>query len=168
MLDQVLSVFKLVPDHDLNVMSPGQTLAQSTSRIMSQLEPVLVETKPDLILVQGDTTSTFCGALAGFYANVPVGHVEAGLRTGDVRQPFPEEMNRVLAGRLTTIHFAATEIGRKNLLAEGVSAERIHVTGNTGIDAVLYVNDQLKTGHLTGRPWPFLDASKKLLLVTAH
>jgi UDP-N-acetylglucosamine 2-epimerase (non-hydrolysing) len=168
MLDQVLAVFGLVPDFDLNVMSPGQTLAQSTGRILTQLEPVLERTQPNLILVQGDTTSTFCGALAGFYARIPVGHVEAGLRTGDVRQPFPEEMNRVLAGRLTTLHFAATNLARDNLLKEGVSADRIHVTGNTGIDAVLHVANELQAGRLRSRDWPFLDPEKKLLLVTAH
>jgi UDP-N-acetylglucosamine 2-epimerase (non-hydrolysing) len=168
MLDQVLAVFGLVPDFDLNVMSPGQTLAQSTGRILTQLEPVLERTQPNLILVQGDTTSTFCGALAGFYARIPVGHVEAGLRTGDVRQPFPEEMNRVLAGRLTTLHFAATNLARDNLLKEGVSADRIHVTGNTGIDAVLHVANELQAGRLRSRDWPFLVPEKKLLVVTAH
>jgi len=168
MLDQVLAVFNLVPDFDLNVMSPGQTLAQSTGRILSQLEPVFQRVQPDVILVQGDTTSTFCGALAGFYARIPVGHVEAGLRTGDVHQPFPEEMNRVLAGRLTTLHFAATDLARDNLLKESVSADRIHVTGNTGIDAVLHVANELKEGRLASREWPFLDPRKKLLLVTAH
>src|SRR5690242_1823553 len=168
MLDQVLAVFNLVPDFDLNVMSPGQTLAQSTGRILTQLEPVLDRARPDLIVVQGDTTSTFCGALAGFYAKIPVGHVEAGLRTGDVQQPFPEEMNRVLAGRLTTLHFAATDLARDNLLKEGVPSDRIHVTGNTGIDAVLHVADELNKGRLPGRDWPFLDPRKRLLLVTAH
>ena len=168
MLDQVLAVFDLVPDFDLNVMSPQQTLAQSTARILSQLEPVLERTRPHVILVQGDTTSTFCGALAGFYAGIPVGHVEAGLRTGDIHQPFPEEMNRILTGRLTTLHFAATSLARDNLLKEGVPAESIHVTGNTGIDAVLHVASQLDEGRLHGRNWPFLDSAKKLLLVTAH
>ena len=168
MLDQVLGVFNLVPDFDLDVMSPGQTLAQSTGRILTQLEPVLNRTRPDLIVVQGDTTSTFCGALAGFYAKIPVGHVEAGLRTGDVNQPFPEEMNRVLTGRLATLHFAATNLARDNLLKEGVSPDRIHVTGNTGIDAVLHVGEELKEGRLTSPDWPFLDPRKRLLLVTAH
>jgi len=168
MLDQVLAVFGLTPDFDLNVMSPQQTLAQSTARILSQLEPVLERTQPDVILVQGDTTSTFCGALAGFYAKIPVGHVEAGLRTGDIHQPFPEEMNRILAGRLTTLHFAATSLARDNLLKEGVPAERIHVTGNTGVDAVLHVANELDERRLRGGNWPFLDPAKKLLLVTAH
>jgi UDP-N-acetylglucosamine 2-epimerase (non-hydrolysing) len=118
--------------------------------------------------VQGDTTTTFCGALAGFYANIPVGHVEAGLRTGDIRQPFPEEMNRLMVSRLAALHFAATQRARENLLVENVAPETIHITGNTGIDAVLYIRDLLEAGKLSARAWNFLDASKKLLLVTAH
>jgi UDP-N-acetylglucosamine 2-epimerase (non-hydrolysing) len=168
MLDQVLGVFEIAPDYDLNAMTPGQTLSQSTGRILMQLEPVLREDRPDMILVQGDTTTTLCGALAGFYANVPVGHVEAGLRTGDMRQPFPEEMNRVVVSRLTAVHFAATAGGAENLYAEGVSRDAVHVTGNPGIDAVLYIRDRLAGGSLAGGNWPFLDPSKKLLLVTAH
>lgn len=168
MLDQVLSVFGLQPDFDLNVMTHGQTLPQLTARILSKLEPILAEMQPDLILVQGDTTTTFCGALAGFYANVPIGHVEAGLRTGDIRQPFPEEMNRMLVSRLTTVHFAATAAAARNLYAEGVNPDIVHVTGNTGIDAVLYVRDRLVDGDLPPLSWPFLDQSKKLILVTAH
>jgi UDP-N-acetylglucosamine 2-epimerase (non-hydrolysing) len=168
MLDQVLQVFDITPEYDLNAMTPGQTLSQSTGRILMQLESVLKEDRPDMVIVQGDTTTTFCGALAGFYANVPVGHVEAGLRTGDMRQPFPEEMNRVLVGRLTAVHFAATTGAAANLHAEGVPATDVHVTGNSGIDAVLYVRDRLMEGALPSRQWDFLDTSKKLLLVTAH
>jgi UDP-N-acetylglucosamine 2-epimerase (non-hydrolysing) len=118
--------------------------------------------------VQGDTTTTLCGALAAFYSGIPVAHVEAGLRTHDMRQPFPEEMNRVLASRLAALHFAATEMAAHNLREEGVAADSIHVTGNTGIDAVLFVRDGLKQGTLRGREWPELDASKKLIVVTAH
>jgi UDP-N-acetylglucosamine 2-epimerase (non-hydrolysing) len=168
MLDQVLRVFDLVPQFDLDVMVPGQTLAEATGRMLMALDRVLAVSRPDLVMVQGDTLSTFCGALAGFYADIPVGHVEAGLRTGDIRQPFPEEMNRVLAGRLTSLHFAATDLARRNLLAEGVQPDRIHVTGNTGIDAVLYIKQQLQSGRLRGGQWDFLDPSKRLLLVTAH
>ncbi len=168
LLDQVLDVFGIRPDYDLNVMLPGQTLFQSTSRIVAALEAVVEASRPDMILVQGDTTTTFAGALAGFYANVPVAHVEAGLRTGDNRQPFPEEMNRVLTTRLSTLHFAATHSARENLLREGVDANRIAVTGNSGIDAVLYVREALESGKLMGIHGLPLDSSKKLILVTAH
>lgn len=168
MLDQVLDVFQVKPDYDLNVMTPGQTLMQSTSRILSQLEPVIKDAAPDVILVQGDTTTTLCGALAGFYANIPVGHVEAGLRTGDMRQPFPEEMNRVLVTRVAAVHFAATAGAARNLRHDHINSDVIHVTGNSGIDAVLYVRDRLANGSLPSQDWNFLDATKKLLLVTAH
>ncbi len=168
MLDQVLEAFQVKPDYDLDLMLPGQTLFQSTSRILAGLEPVLREAKPDMAIVQGDTTTTLCGALAAFYARVPVAHVEAGLRTHDLRQPFPEEMNRVLASRLAALHFAATDQAAENLRAEGVPTNAISVTGNTGIDAVLFVRDGLEQGTLRGRDWPELDASKKLIVVTAH
>jgi UDP-N-acetylglucosamine 2-epimerase (non-hydrolysing) len=168
MLDQVLKIFDLSPDHDLNVMTPGQTLSEATGRILMQLEGVIADRRPDMIVVQGDTTTTFCGALAGFYANIPVAHVEAGLRTGDVRQPFPEEMNRLLVSKLSGTHLAATEAARGNLRGEGVSDANIFVTGNTGIDAVLYIRDQLKAGKLAARKWEFLSSDKRVLLVTAH
>ncbi len=168
MLDQVLEVFQVAPDYDLDLMLPGQTLFQSTSRILAGLEPVLGAEKPAMAIVQGDTTTTLCGALAAFYSRVPVAHVEAGLRTHDLSQPFPEEMNRVLATRLAALHFAATEQAAENLRAEGVPADSISVTGNTGIDAVLYIRDALERGTLRGGDWPQLDASKKLIVVTAH
>jgi UDP-N-acetylglucosamine 2-epimerase (non-hydrolysing) len=168
MLDQVLKAFQVKPDHDLDLMLPGQTLFQSTSRILAGLEPVLRAEKPAMVMVQGDTTTTLCGALAAFYSGIPVAHVEAGLRTHDMRQPFPEEMNRVLASHLTAVHFAATEMAAQNLRDEGVAADSIHVTGNTGIDAVLFVRDGLGRGALRGREWPELDDSKKLIVVTAH
>jgi UDP-N-acetylglucosamine 2-epimerase (non-hydrolysing) len=168
MLDQVLEAFEVKPDYDLDIMRPGQTLFESTSRILASLEPVFKEQRPDLAIVQGDTTTTLCGALASFYEGVPVAHVEAGLRTGDMRQPFPEEMNRVLASRLTALHFAPTQEAAGNLRKEGVPPESIKVTGNTGIDAVLYVRDRLEQGKLQGREWPELDPHKKLILVTAH
>ncbi len=142
MLDQVLAAFHITPDFDLNVMSPAQTLVQSTSRILAALEPVFAATKPDLAVVQGDTTTTLCGALAAFYSGVPVAHVEAGLRTGDLQQPFPEELNRVLTSHLATLHFAATPQAAENLQREGVS-QGITITGNTGIDALLYVCEGL-------------------------
>lgn len=168
MLDQVLKIFEVDSDWDLDIMQPGQTLIQSASRILSKLETVLVAETPDMLLVQGDTTTTFCGALAGFYSGVPVGHVEAGLRTGDVRRPFPEEMNRILTSRLALLHFAATERAAENLRSEGVVASRIFVTGNPGIDAVLYIRDALAQGRLRSQNWHSLDPMKKLILVTAH
>ena len=168
MLDQVLSVFGVIPEHDLDLMLPGQTLFQSTTRILAGLEPVLEAERPGLVLVQGDTTSTFCGALAAFYKKIPVGHVEAGLRTGDIHQPFPEEANRLLTTRLSGIHFAATPWAAVNLEREGVPPETIHVTGNTGIDAVLYVRDALESGRLSAPPLPWIDPTRKLILVTAH
>ncbi len=160
MLDQVLAAFSIEPDHDLNVMRDGQTLAESASRIIAALAPVIDRERPECVIVQGDTTTTFCGALAAFYAGIPVAHVEAGMRTGDLRQPFPEEMNRRLTSRLAALHFAATEPAAENLRREGVDPADIFVTGNTGIDAVLSVRDSL----------PALDglSTKKIILVTAH
>jgi UDP-N-acetylglucosamine 2-epimerase (non-hydrolysing) len=168
LLDQVLEVFDVQPHHDLNLMLPGQTLFQSTSRILAALEDVLTAERPAMVIVQGDTTTTLCGALAGFYQHIPVAHVEAGLRTGDMLQPFPEEMNRVLTSRLAELHFASTGQAAENLRREGIGPGSIHVTGNTGIDAVLYVRDGLAGGTLPARDWPELDPSKKLILVTAH
>jgi UDP-N-acetylglucosamine 2-epimerase (non-hydrolysing) len=172
MLDQVLGAFAVQPDYDLNLMQPGQTLFQSTSRMMAALEPVLTGAdgwKPEIAFVQGDTTTTLCGALAAFYARVPVGHIEAGLRTGDLAQPFPEEMNRVLTGRMAELHFAATSWAADNLRREGVADDRIWVTGNTGIDAVLHVKRGLEAGTMTAdTDWSRLDPSKKLVVVTAH
>jgi UDP-N-acetylglucosamine 2-epimerase (non-hydrolysing) len=168
MLDRVLSAFEVIPDHDLNVMTPGQTLTGLTSRILAALEPVYAAEKPDIVYVQGDTATTLCGALAAFYARIPVGHIEAGLRTGDLAQPFPEEMNRVLTGRLAAIHFAATESARQNLLREGASPETIHVTGNSGIDAVLHVRNRLASGEIVTQSMNGLDAGRRLIVVTAH
>src|ERR1035441_1537788 len=168
MLDQVLHPFDVTPDQDLDIMRPGQTLSESTSRIVGALEPILSQEKPDIVLVQGDTTTTFCGALAAFYAKVPVGHVEAGLRTGDPRQPFPEEMNRVLTSRLTAWHFAPTAHAAEALRREGVSSDKVFVTGNTGIDAVLRVRDGLDRNTLSVPAWPWLDPKKRLILVTSH
>jgi UDP-N-acetylglucosamine 2-epimerase (non-hydrolysing) len=169
MLDQVLSTFRVIPDYDLNVMLSGQTLYQSTSRILAALEPVMQPETPGMVMVQGDTTTTFCGALAAFYSKIPVGHVEAGLRTRDLLQPFPEEMNRVLTGRLASLHFAATAGAAANLQAEGVAMDRVTVTGNSGIDAVLYVKSALESGSLSSdRDWPELDPNRKLIVVTGH
>ena len=168
MLDQVLAAFEVRPDHDLDSMRPGQTLPETTSRVVAGLEPVIAEEKPDLVLVQGDTTTTFGAALAAFYAKVSVGHVEAGLRTADKYRPFPEEMNRVLTTRLGDLHFAATEQAASHLREEGVPDERIFVTGNTVIDAVLAVRDRLADGRIERPRWAFLDPARKLILVTAH
>ena len=172
MLDQVLGAFGVKPDYDLDLMQPGQTLFQSTSRMVAALEPVFLGVdgwKPEVAMVQGDTTTTFCGALGAFYARIPVGHIEAGLRTGDLAQPFPEELNRVLTGRMANLHFAATAWAAENLRKEGVADERIWVTGNTGIDAVLHVKAGLEEGRLqSGMDWSQLDPGKKLILVTAH
>jgi UDP-N-acetylglucosamine 2-epimerase (non-hydrolysing) len=168
LLDQALDTFAILPDYDLDIMRPGQSLFESTSRIVSALERVLVKEDPDLVLVQGDTTTTLCGALGGFYGGIPVGHVEAGLRTGDFAQPFPEEMNRVLIARLSTVHFASTEAAAENLRREGVEAGRIFVTGNTGIDALIETRDALLSGRLRAEGLPALNSRKKLILVTAH
>ncbi len=139
MLDQVLRLFAIVPDYDLDIMQHNQDLCDITSRVLLGLRGVMAEARPDMLLVQGDTTTCFAGALAGFYAGVPVGHVEAGLRTGNLAAPFPEEANRVLTSRLARLHFAPTTRARKNLLDEGVGEDRIVVTGNTVIDALLSV-----------------------------
>ena len=168
MLDQVLGVFGVRPEYDLDLMRPGQTLAQTSARILSALEGVLDAERPDIVLVQGDTTTTFCGALAAFYARIPVGHVEAGLRTGDMTQPFPEELNRVLTTRIGSLHFAPTKGAAENLRRENVPEDRIAVTGNTGIDAVLHVKEKLERGELGGVDLAGLDPAKKLLVVTAH
>jgi len=168
LLDQALAVFSITPDYDLDLMQPGQSLFESTSRIIAALEPVLNRETPDMVIVQGDTTTTFCGALAAFYRGVPVGHVEAGLRTDDMTQPFPEEMNRVLTTRLTSLHFAPTQQAAENLHREGIASARIAVTGNTGIDAVLETCVRLQSGTLRAEGLPALNAKRKLVLVTAH
>jgi len=168
MLDQVLGAFQVTPDHDLDLMQPGQTLTQLTARILQALEPVIQAERPAMLVVQGDTTTTLAASLAAFYQRIPIGHVEAGLRTGDLAQPFPEELNRVVTTRLASLHFAPTEAAQRNLLAEGVNERSIFVTGNSGIDAVLHVRDELAAGRLPSPEWPQLDPSKKLIVVTAH
>lgn len=168
LLDQVLEAFRIEPHHDLNLMTPGQTLTQSASRILAGLEPVLESERPAMALVQGDTTTTMCGALAAFYQRIPVAHVEAGLRTGDIYQPFPEESNRLIAGRLAAVHLPPTRNSAENLLREGVPEASIEVTGNSGIDALLYVRDGLLNGTIPRTPWTQLDGSKKRIVLTAH
>jgi UDP-N-acetylglucosamine 2-epimerase (non-hydrolysing) len=166
LLDQVLDAFAITPDFDLDIMTPAQTLAQSASRIIAALDPVIAEVNPDLTMVQGDTTTTFCGALAACYRHVPVAHVEAGLRTGDPGQPFPEELNRTLVSRIAALHFAPTERAAENLARENVPG-RVLITGNTGIDSVLYIRDRLDQGEIT-RSTPIDSGGKRIVLVTAH
>jgi len=162
MLDQVLSFFGIEPDIDLNIMRPNQALTALTARLLLELDEVLLAEKPDVVLAQGDTTTVMTVALACFYHRIPFGHVEAGLRTWDMQNPFPEEANRVIAGRLARWHFAPTESSRQNLLREGVSDADITVTGNTVIDALLMTaSKELEVGIA-------LDATKRLVLVTSH
>ena len=168
LLDSALATFGIVPDYDLDIMSNAQTLAEVTSRILSRLDPILAAESPDIVYVQGDTTSTLAGALGAFYRGIPVAHVEAGLRTGDVRSPFPEEINRVLTVRLCALHFAPTERAACNLRLEGVPESALHVTGNTGIDALLWVRARLLAGQLQGYSGPWTRSAKHLVLVTAH
>jgi UDP-N-acetylglucosamine 2-epimerase (non-hydrolysing) len=143
MADEALALFEIAPDYDLDVMSPGQSLATVTARAMERLDLVMREAMPDVVLVQGDTTSAFCGALAAFYHRIPVGHVEAGLRTGDKSAPYPEEMNRRLVGSIADWHFAPTAAAADALRREGVADDRIFLTGNSVIDALLYVREQI-------------------------
>lgn len=163
MLDQVLVAFGLVADLDLDIMQPDQSLPGLTSRLLVRLDQVLADEAPDAVLVQGDTTTAMVAALAAFYRRIPVGHVEAGLRTGDLYNPFPEEMNRIVAGRLSRWHFAPTSRARGHLLAEGIDPGAIHVTGNTVIDALMQVcgRDDLPLP-------PGIPPGKRLVLVTAH
>jgi UDP-N-acetylglucosamine 2-epimerase len=162
-----LRTFGVVPDDDLASMRPGQSPAASASRILAGLEEVIVGRQPDVVVVQGDTTSTFCGALAAFYARIPVAHVEAGLRTDRPDSPFPEEMNRRLSTRLAGLHLAATEWAANNLLTEGVAAESVRVTGNPGIDALLSLRATRRQSP-TRQVWPWRDRGKRLITVTAH
>lgn len=172
MLDQVLQAFNIRPDFDLNLMQPGQDLTDVTCNVLSGLRPLLRECRPDVVLVHGDTTTALGASLAAFYQRIRVGHVEAGLRTGNLFSPWPEEANRRLTGVLAQIHFAPTDVARTNLLREGVSEETIHVTGNTVIDALLAArlkikNDPFLQKEFTER-FRYLDASRRLILVTGH
>lgn len=179
MLDQVLHIFEISPDYDLNIMKQGQDLYDVTARVLLGMRDVLKEVQPDVVLVHGDTTTSTAAALAAFYQQIPVGHVEAGLRTHNIYSPWPEEMNRQLTGRMATYHFAPTPLSRQNLLAEGVNEKHIIVTGNTVIDALYMVVDKIKqekaldaeleellkqSGYDVNR----LSGGKKLVLITGH
>ncbi|MDC7807938.1 UDP-N-acetylglucosamine 2-epimerase (non-hydrolyzing) [Luteimonas sp BLCC-B24] len=172
MLDQVLDLFKIVPDEDLDVMKEGQTLPDLFARILTGMSAVIARHRPDIVLVHGDTSTTLATALAAFYNKVQVGHVEAGLRTRNIWSPWPEEANRCLTAPLSSVHFAPTERSRANLLAEGIGAGTIEVTGNTVIDALLDVAERIERDHALSADLqarlPFLDAGLRMVLVTGH
>lgn len=181
MLDQVLNIFGIVPNYDLNIMKPGQDLYDVTARILSGMRDILTRTQPDVLLVHGDTTTSMAVALAAFYQQIPVGHVEAGLRTHNIYSPWPEEMNRQITGRIATYHFSPTPLSRENLLREGIDKSRILVTGNTVIDALYAVVNKMKddvplqlslgkelkaAGYDTGRL--VTEEGRRLVLITGH
>jgi UDP-N-acetylglucosamine 2-epimerase (non-hydrolysing) len=172
MLDQVLELFEITPDYDLDLMKAGQTLNEVTARILIELKPVLQEFKPDVVLVHGDTATTFAASLAAYYEQIAVGHVEAGLRTGNIYSPWPEEGNRKLTGALTKYHFAPTETSKLNLITENYPESDIHITGNTVIDALLMVKNKIDDDNFLSKKlsssFPMLDENKKLILVTGH
>ena len=179
MLDQVLRIFEIVPDYDLNIMKQGQDLYDVTSRVLLGMRDVLKEVLPDVVLVHGDTTTSTAAALAAFYQQIPVGHVEAGLRTHNIYSPWPEEMNRQITGRIATYHFAPTPLSQRNLLSEGVKPEQITVTGNTVIDALYMVVDKIKADKAldaelesvlsrAGYDVNRLADGKKMVLITGH
>nr|WP_298898273.1 UDP-N-acetylglucosamine 2-epimerase (non-hydrolyzing) [uncultured Altererythrobacter sp.] len=171
MLDQVLNLFDITPDHDLDLMKPGQGLFEITSGALAGLKEVLAEASPDLVLVHGDTTTTLAASLAAYYQRIPVGHVEAGLRTGNIYSPWPEEINRKVAGAITRLHFAPTEQSRQNLLAENVTEGHIFVTGNTVIDALLEVVARLESDPEKSAKFDEafgIDPTRRVILVTGH
>ena len=179
MLDQVLHIFDIKPDYDLNIMKQGQDLYDVTSRVLLGMRDVLKEVHPDVVLVHGDTTTSTAAALAAFYQQIPVGHVEAGLRTHNIYSPWPEEMNRQITGRISTYHFAPTDLSKKNLLAEDIAEEAITVTGNTVIDALYMVVDKIKTDDAlsanlktvlsnSGYDVNRLSDGRKMVLITGH
>ncbi|MDA0129868.1 UDP-N-acetylglucosamine 2-epimerase (non-hydrolyzing) [Vibrio sp. MarTm2] len=172
MLDQVLELFEIKPDYDLDLMKAGQSLNDVTARILLELKPVLQEFKPDVVLVHGDTATTFAASLAAYYEQIEVGHVEAGLRTGNIYSPWPEEANRKLTGALTKYHFAPTETSQNNLLKENTNPADISITGNTVIDALLMVKDKIDNdaalNEQLAAQFPMLKEDEKLILVTGH
>ena len=179
MLDQVLRLFQIVPEYDLDIMKSGQDLYDVTSRVLVGMRDVLKETKPDLVLVHGDTTTSMAAGLAAFYQQIPVGHVEAGLRTHNIYSPWPEEMNRQITGRISTYNFSPTELSKKNLLQEGVGEASIFITGNTVIDALYWVTDKIKADNIlsaeiagsiknSGYDVNRLADGRRLVLITGH
>ena len=179
MLDQVLHIFDIQPDYDLNIMKQGQDLYDVTARVLTGMRDVLKESRPDLVLVHGDTTTSMASALAAFYQQIPVGHIEAGLRTHNIYNPWPEEMNRLITGRIATYHFSPTSLSRQNLLDEGIEEEAITVTGNTVIDALYMVVDKIKADQrldsrlksildTAGYDIDRLDRGRRLVLITGH
>lgn len=171
MLDQVLHLFRIAPAHDLNLMKPGQGLTEITTGVLTGLRPVLEDWRPDLVLVHGDTTTTLGASLAAYYQQIPVGHVEAGLRTGNIYSPWPEEVNRRLTGAITRLHFAPTERSRANLLAENIPDSHIHITGNTVVDALFDVVQMLRADPTRGATYADsfgIDPGKRMILVTGH
>jgi len=172
MLDQVLSLFEIKPDYDLNLMKAGQTLNDLTAYILKDIKPVLQEFKPDVVLVHGDTATTFAASLAAYYEQIAVGHVEAGLRTGNIYSPWPEEANRKLTGALATYHFAPTQTSKANLLRENYDQSKVFVTGNTVIDALLMIKNKIESDitlrDRLAQQCSFLNEEKKMILVTGH
>ena len=179
MLDQVLRIFDIQPDYDLNIMKQGQDLYDVTARVLTGMRDVLKETRPDIVLVHGDTTTSTAAALAAFYQQIPVGHIEAGLRTHNIYSPWPEEVNRQITGRIATYHFAPTSLSKDNLLQEGISGEQIIVTGNTVIDALYMVVEKIKNDGIlscelekvlkaSGYDISRLSDGRKLVLITGH
>lgn len=172
MLDQVLQLFEIKPDYDLNLMRPGQSLNEITSKVLLKLKPILQEFKPDVVLVHGDTATTFSASLAAYYEQIAVGHVEAGLRTGNIYSPWPEEANRKLTAGLAKYHFAPTTTSKENLLKENINAANIYVTGNTIIDALMMIKKKIDNNSILkeklAAQFPQLDNTKKLILVTGH
>lgn len=172
MLDQVLDLFELTPDYDLNIMKPRQDLTDVTSAILQGMKDVLAKAKPDVVLVHGDTATTFAATLAAYYQQIPVGHVEAGLRTGNLYSPWPEEANRRLTGALAALHFAPTQKSADNLSGEGVAENTLHVTGNTVIDALFKIVQRFDTdkqlAESLAQQFPFLDNDRRVILVTGH
>ena len=172
MLDQVLNLFEIAPNYDLDIMKPGQGLTEITANILNGMKPILEDFKPDIVLVHGDTSTTFAASLAAFYQQIKVGHVEAGLRTGNIYSPWPEEANRKLTSSITQYHFAPTQGAEQNLQKENIDPKSIHVTGNTVVDALFWVTNKIETDKNLNKSledtYNFLDKTKRLILVTGH
>jgi len=172
MLDQVLTLFEIIPDYDLSLMRPGQTLTELTQNVLAGMERIFLDWMPHMLLVHGDTTTSISASLAAYYQRIPVGHVEAGLRTGDIYSPWPEEINRRLVAAIAVLHFAPTESARENLLLENIPSNRIFVTGNTVIDSLIniskIIDENVEIKSNLSSQFSFLDSSRRLILVTGH